>query len=65
MSLSNPIPCFVVQLEIRDDDTDSSFMAQNVFFYPGFWFFHIRLRIALSSYVKNCVGSLKGLALNL
>lgn len=47
--------CFVVQLEVRNGDSPRrSFLVENCFGYSVF-FFHMKLRIALSMSVKNCV----------
>ena len=65
MPISN---CFnyyssVVELEVRDGDASrSSFIIQDCFVYSGF-FFHMKLNIALSRSVNNCVGTLMGIAL--
>ena len=57
--------CFVVLLEIKKSDTSrNSFMAQDCFSYPGFLFFHIKLRSAFSTYVKTCVRILMAISLN-
>jgi hypothetical protein len=67
-----PVPCrfyhncFVVQLEVRHgDSTRGSFIAENKFCYPMFLLFQMNLHIALSNTVKNGVGILMGIALNL
>jgi hypothetical protein len=67
-----PTPCgfhcyySVVQLGIKDGDAyGSSFVVQDHFSYAGFLFFHMRLRIALSRFVKNCAGIWMAIALNL
>jgi hypothetical protein len=72
LSVSVPIPssfyhyCSVVQFDVTDGDfPGSSFIVKNCFCYPGFLFYHVKLRIALSMSVKNCVGILMGIALNL
>ena len=58
--------CSVEQLEVRDGDSPRSSFVENSFHYSRFFFlFHMKLRIALSIYVKNWVGILMGNALNL
>ena len=57
---------FVIELEIRDSDISrSSFTIQDCSSYPVFLFSQMKLSIVLSKYVKNCVGILLGIALNL
>ena len=57
VNLLNSIkPGIVITLEVF-------FIVQDCFSYSGFQFFHIKLSIVLS--VKNCVGILVGIALNL
>ena len=72
LSIFVPVPsCFqnygsIVELEVRDGDASRrSFIVKSCFGYPGFLFFHIKLSIVLSMSVKNCVGILMGIALNL
>ena len=56
----------VVQLEVRNGDyPGGSFIEENGFCYPGFLLFQMNLRIALSFSVKNTVGSLMRIILNL
>ena len=58
--------CSVVQLEVRhSDSTRGSFIVENDFCYPRFLLFLINLKIALSNSVKNCVGILMVIELNL
>jgi hypothetical protein len=69
--------CSVVQLEVRGGDSSScSFIVKNCFCYSVFLFcfvlfcflflpFQMYLRIDLSMTLKNCVGILMGIALNL
>ena len=53
----------VVHLKIKDDDTSrSSFIVQDSFSYPGFGFV---LSVVLSKSVRNCVGILMRIVLNL
>jgi hypothetical protein len=53
-------------LEIRNGEKPkSSPVVHDCFSYPGFLFFHMKLRIALSRSVKKCVGFVMGIALNL
>ena len=48
------------------DTSSSSLIAQNCFSDPGgFLCFHMKLKIVLSISVKNCIGILMGIALNL
>ena len=58
--------CFEEEFEIRDGDTyGSSFIVQDCFNFPRpFSFFQIKLSI-LSRSIKNCVGILMGIILNL
>lgn len=42
-----------------------SFIVTNCFYYTGFSFFHMHLRITLSVSVKNCIGILMGIIQNL
>jgi hypothetical protein len=54
--------------EIRDGETSRRFfIAHNYFSHLIFicLFFHRKLKIVLSRYVKNCVGILMGIELNL
>jgi hypothetical protein len=66
--------CSVLQLKVRNDDTSrSSFILQDCFSYAGFFvfvffsvfYFHMKLRIVLPRYIKNCIGILMGIALTL
>ena len=55
----------IIEFDVRDSDAaGSSFIIQHCFCYPVF-FFHMKLSIVLSRSVKNCVGILMGIALNL
>ena len=57
---------FIVELEVRECDASRcSFIFQGCFGYPGLLFFHMKLSIVLSRSVKNCVGILMGITLNL
>ena len=60
--------CLIVQLEVRDGESSSSFVVQNYLGYSGFFvclfvclFFHWKLRISLSRSAKYCVGILMGI----
>ena len=62
--------CFVVQLKIREGNISRSyFIVQDCFSYLEVFcfcfFFHVKLRLILSRSVKNCVGILMGVAINL
>ena len=58
--------CSVVQLNVRHgDSTRGSFIVENSFCYPSFLLFQMNLKIALSNLLKNRVGILMGIALNL
>jgi hypothetical protein len=53
-------------VEVRDGDSSrSSFIVENSFCYPGFLLFQMSLQIALSISLKNWVGILMRIALNL
>ena len=72
MSISVPVPycfdyySFVVQSEVREHDTSSSvFLSQDCFGYSGSLNFHTDFRIICFSSVKNAIGILIGIALNL
>ena len=57
---------FVVEPEVRQVDSSSSFLlSQDCFGYSRFFIFPYKLEIICSSSVKNTVGSLIGIALNL
>jgi hypothetical protein len=57
--------CSVVQLEFMVISPDVLLLLRIVFAVLGFLFYHIKLRISLFFSVKNCVGILVGIALNL
>jgi hypothetical protein len=58
--------CSVVQLDFPGGDSFRiSFIVENDFHYPGFLLFQMNLQIALSNSMKNWVGILMGIALNL
>ena len=72
ISLFVPIPyclddCgFVVEPEVRQVDSSSSILlSQDCFGYSRFLCFHTNSEIIYSSYLKNTIGSLIGIALNL
>jgi hypothetical protein len=72
VSLFTPVPCcvsyycFLVQLEeVRDWDTSCSSLVHECFSYPVFLCFNRKLENVLLKYVKNCVGILMVIALNL
>ena len=57
---------FVVELEVRQVDSSSSILlSQIALAIQGFLYFHTNCEIIFSSSVKNTVGSLIGIALNL
>ena len=57
---------FVVDPEVRQVDSSSSILlSQDRFCYSSFLYFHTNCEIMCSSSVKNTVGSLIGIALNL
>ena len=57
---------FVVEPEVRQVDSSSSILlSQDCFGYLSFLYFHTNWEIICSSSVKNAVGSLIGIALNL
>ena len=55
----------IVDLVIRSVILWHSFLAQDCFIYTGFLFIHMKLSIVLMRFVKNCVGILTGIVLNL
>ena len=56
----------VEELENRDNDSHRcSFIVENCFPYPRFLLFYMELRIVVSTSVKNYVGILMGITLNL
>jgi hypothetical protein len=58
--------CYVVKLEVRDADSSrGSFIVKNYFSVLDFLPFQMKLRIVLSMSLKNCIGILMGIALNL
>ena len=58
--------CSVVELEVRDGATSrSSYIVQYYLSCPIFLYSHMNLRILLSRFVKNCVGILTWIELNL
>ena len=72
ISVFMPIPyclddCgFVVEPEVRQVDSSSSILlSQDSLAIRGFLYFHTNCEIICSSSVKNTVGSLIGIALNL
>ena len=55
-----------MELDVRDDDASgSAFIVQIILAILDFLFLHMKLNIVLSRSVKNCVGILMGIALNL
>ena len=57
---------FVVEPEVRQVDSSSSiFLSQDWFGYLSFLYFHTNCEIICSSSVKNTIGSLIGIVLNL
>ena len=56
---------FVVEPEVRQVDSSSSFFLKIAFAIQGFLYFHTNCEIICSSSVKNTIGSLIGTALNL
>jgi hypothetical protein len=53
--------CSVILLGIRDDDTSRvSFILHECFSYPGILFLHMKLSIAISMSVNNCIGLFDG-----
>ena len=66
-----PIPSYfhycssIIEPDVRDGNASgNSFIVQDCFGYPGL-FFHMKLSIVLLRAVKNCVGILIGITLNL
>jgi hypothetical protein len=58
--------CSVVKLEVRDVDSPTVLLLlRSIFTILGFWPFQMNLRIALPLSLKNYVGILMGIALNL
>ena len=58
--------CSVIKLKVSDCDSPGfSFIVKNYFHYSGFLTFQMNLRTALSVSLKNCVGILMGISLNL
>ena len=57
---------FVVEPEVRQVDSSSSILLSHDFFgYSRFLYLHTNCEIICSSSVKNTVGRLRGIALNL
>ena len=56
---------FVVEPEVRQADSSSSILLKIALAIRGFLYFHANCEIICSSSVKNTVGSLIGIALNL
>ena len=57
---------FVVETEVRQVDSSSSILlSQDCFGYLSFLYFHTNWEIICSSSLKNTVGSLIAIALNL
>ena len=57
---------FVVKSEVREPDSSSSiFLSEDCFGYSGSFVFPNGFKIFCSSSVKNAVGNLIGIALNL
>ena len=57
---------FVVWFEIRKHDTSSFFLlSQDCFPIQGILYFYTNFRVIYSSFVKNSIGILIGIALNL
>ena len=57
---------FIVEPEVRQVDSSSPIvLSQDCFGYSGFLYFHTNCEIICSSSVKNTIGSLIGIALNL
>ena len=58
--------CSVVLFEVRDSNSSqSSFIVQNCFGYPGFLFSHMKLKIVLSKSVRNYIGIVMEIVLSL
>jgi hypothetical protein len=49
---------------MNDEYLGSSYIVDNCLAIVGFLFLHMKMRIALSISVKNCVEILMGIALN-
>ena len=57
---------FVVESEVKQVDSSSSILlSQDYFGFSGFLYLHTNCEIICSSSVKNTIGSLIGVALNL
>ena len=56
---------FVVEPEVRQDDSSHSILLKVALAIQGFLYFHTNCEIICSSSVKNTIGSLIGIALNL
>ena len=72
LSVFMPAPsCFhycssVIELDVRKGDASgNSFIVQDCFGYPGLFVFPYEVDIILLRSVKNCIGILMGIALNL
>lgn len=60
LSNSIPIPC-----SFDGDTSRNSFIVQDCFIYPRCLFLHMKFKVVLSRFVKNFVGVLMEIALNL
>ena len=56
---------FVVEPEVRQVDSSSSILSQDTLAIRGFLYFHTNCEIICSSSVKNTIGSLIKIVLNL